>query len=191
MKTVLFLSFLFVGGSFFYLNHSSSSSASFPLYKVSKAKRFNTMPIAPVRVIIDKSDYELSVYDQKGWFATYPVVFGNSSLQDKMVEGDRNTPEGHFKILSKKLHPKWNRFMLLDYPNAETMAKFNERKRRGEIPRNASPGGGVGIHGTWPHDENIVDRYTNWTLGCISLKNEDMNDLYSYITPGTEVTIKK
>ncbi len=190
MKAFIFLSCLLAGGSLWFTTRMANT-VSFPSYKISKAKRVNSMPVGPVSVVIDKSDYELSVYDQKGWFATYPVVFGNNSLEDKKVEGDRNTPEGHFKILSKKLHPKWNRFMLLDYPNAETMARFNERKRRGEIPQNARPGGGVGIHGTWPHDENIVDRFTNWTLGCISLKNEDMDDLYSYIIPGTPITIKK
>ena len=40
----------------------------------------NNEPTGTVYIIIDKSDYELSVYDDKGWYATYPVVFGNSSL---------------------------------------------------------------------------------------------------------------
>ncbi|RYZ79509.1 MAG: hypothetical protein EOP04_27600, partial [Proteobacteria bacterium] len=30
---------------------------------------------------------ELTVYDALGWFATYPVVFGNNSLDDKKMEG--------------------------------------------------------------------------------------------------------
>jgi len=190
MKATFFLSILLAGGSLLF-GSRPSTSLSVPSYKVSKAKRAASMPIAPVRIVVDKSDYELTVYDQKGWFATYPVVFGSNSLEDKKFEGDRNTPEGTFKIVNKKPHPKWDKFMLLDYPNAESLAKFNQRKMRGEIPKNARPGGGVGIHGTWPHDDNIIDRYTNWTLGCISLKNEDVDDLYSYITPGTQVTIKK
>ncbi len=53
-------------------------------------------------IIIDKSDYELKVYDDEGWYATYPVVFGNNSLDDKKMEGDKNTPEGKFRILSKR-----------------------------------------------------------------------------------------
>jgi lipoprotein-anchoring transpeptidase ErfK/SrfK len=131
------------------------------------------------------------VYDAKGWYATYPVVFGNDPMKDKLVEGDRCTPEGSFKILSKKLHNKWSRFMLLDYPTQETLVKFNQKKQRGEIPKNASPGGGVGIHGVWPHEDFIIDRYKNWTLGCISLKNSDVQELYSYIPTGTPVLIKK
>ena len=30
-----------------------------------------------VRIVIDKSDFQLRVYDSKGLLATYPVVFGN------------------------------------------------------------------------------------------------------------------
>ena len=81
--------------------------------------------------------------------------------------------------------------MGLDYPTPESMAKFNERKRRGEIPASAKPGAGIGIHGTWPKDDYMIDRYKNWTNGCISLKNEDVEDLYRYIPIGTPITIRK
>src|SRR6187549_1472400 len=45
-------------------------------------------------IIVDKSDYELKVYDEEGWLATYPVVFGSRDLRDKMREGDKLTPDG-------------------------------------------------------------------------------------------------
>lgn len=154
-------------------------------------KRMSTNPIAPIYVVIDKRKYELSVYDAKGWFATYPVVFGNNSLADKKMEGDRNTPEGRFKINAKRPHEKWDRFLSIDYPNEESIAKFNQRKQRGEVPSWATPGGGIGIHGTWPDDDYVVDHFRNWTNGCISLKRRDVEDLYSYIPVGTPVIIRK
>ena len=131
------------------------------------------------------------MYDAKGWYATYPVVFGNKTLDDKKMEGDRKTPEGTYHIAAKRYHNKWSRFMALDYPTKEDLAKFEERKRRGEVPRNASPGGGIGIHGTWPHEGFVIDRYNNWTNGCISLKNEDVQELYNYVPVGTSITIRK
>ncbi len=191
MKITIFLSCVFVGGSLLYNSSPATTSKTFTSYKVSKAKRTSAKPISPVRIVIDKSDYELTVYDAQGWYATYPVVFGNNPLLDKKMEGDRCTPEGSFKIIAKKPHEKWSRFMLIDYPNQESLQKFNQRKQRGEIPKNATPGGGVGIHGTWPHEDFIIDRYKNWTLGCISLKNADVQELYGYIPSGTPVTIKK
>lgn len=194
MKTTVILSCLLAGSSLMLNTHNLiNTSATTKVVKTGATKRssFKTMPVAPVRIVVDKSNYELYVYDKLGWFATYPVVFGNSSLEDKKMEGDRNTPEGSFKISNKRVHEKWDRYMGLDYPTKESLAKFNERKRRGEIPANASPGGGVGIHGTWPNDDFVVDRYKNWTNGCISLKNEDVEDLYSYVPIGTPVSIRK
>ena len=142
-------------------------------------------------IIIDKSDYQLYVYDDEGWYATYPVVFGNSDLGDKLVEGDRKTPEGTFTIINKKVHEKWDRFMLIDYPTVESREKFNDRKAAGLIPQNAKIGGSIGIHGTWPHEDYQIDRYRNWTEGCISLRNKDVEELYNMITTGTKVTIRK
>ena len=157
-------------------------------------KRFSygsSGPIGTIYIMIDKSDYELSVYDAKGWYATYPVVFGNSSLADKKMEGDKNTPEGTFHIISKRIHEKWDRFMAIDYPTQESIEKFKLRKQRGEIPANAKIGGGVGIHGTWPHEDFVVDRYKNWTMGCISMKRSDVEEIYSFSPPGTKVIIRK
>jgi lipoprotein-anchoring transpeptidase ErfK/SrfK len=193
MKTTVILSCMLVGSVALNTHHFISKSPGATLSKTVSTKRssFKTMPVAPVRIVIDKSNYELYVYDKLGWFATYPVVFGNNSLDDKKMEGDRNTPEGNFKIANKRVHEKWDRYMGLDYPTSESLAKFNQRKQRGEIPRSASPGGGVGIHGTWPHEDFVIDRYKNWTNGCIALKNEDVEDIYSYVPVGTPVSIQK
>ena len=80
--------------------------------------------------------------------------------------------------------------MSLDYPTKESYEKFNQRKQKGEIPANASIGGGIGIHGTWPHEDFVIDRYKNWTEGCISMKNDDVTDVYKFTNPGTKVTIR-
>ena len=145
----------------------------------------------PYYIIIDKSDYELKVYDAEGWYATYPVVFGSNDINDKYMEGDKRTPEGHFKVLLKKIHPKWGPELLLDFPNEESIKKFNERQARGLIPRNARIGSGIAIHATRPQEEWTVDYFQNWTDGCVSLKYSEAKDLYSYIPAGTPVTIQK
>lgn len=149
------------------------------------------LPKGTYLLVVEKSKYELSVYDDEGWQATYPVVFGNKDQGDKMREGDRKTPEGHFTIISKKIHDKWDRFMLLDYPTNESYQKFNQRKAQGLIPQNATIGGGIGIHGTWPREGYAIDRYDNWTQGCISMKNEDVEELYNMIPVGTKIQIRK
>ena len=183
MKNQFVLTTVLISSSFFISNHSTVTKYGNPLSK-------NSDPVGAVYILIDKSDYELSIYDSKGWYATYPVVFGNNSLADKKMEGDRNTPEGTFKIISKKIHDKWDRFFALDYPTKESWEKFNARKQRGEIPSTAKIGGGIGIHGTWPHEDYQIDRYRNWTLGCISMKNEDVEEIYKYINTSTREIIR-
>jgi murein L,D-transpeptidase YafK len=142
-------------------------------------------------VVVDKSDYELKVYDGDGWLITYPVVFGNDDLGDKLVQGDRKTPEGTFTIVSKKMHSKWSRYLGIDYPIQESVDLFNRRKQSGQIPAHAKIGGDIGIHGTWPREGFAVDQYQNWTMGCISMKNEHVVQFYNMVPIGTRITIRK
>ncbi|RYY55468.1 MAG: murein L,D-transpeptidase [Chitinophagaceae bacterium] len=179
----------FIAGSGMLLD---SGSGTTPAAKTATASHSTkAAPVGAVTIIIDKSDYELSVYDEKGWYATYPVVFGNNSLGDKKMEGDKQTPEGTFHITNKKMHEKWHRFMGIDYPTKESWDRFRKRKEKGEIPANASIGGSIGIHGTWPHEDFVIDKFKNWTMGCISMKNPDVAELFSYVPSGTEVTIRR
>lgn len=184
MKTQFLLVSLFLCSGF--LNPDQVKEITLPISAVKEPG-----PVGTISILIDKSDYELKLFDSLGWFATYPVVFGNNSLGDKKMEGDRNTPEGTFKITAKRIHNKWHRFIAIDYPNQESWEKFNQRKDRGEIPASARIGGGIGIHGTWPHEDYQIDRYNNWTLGCISMKNEDVEELFRYISNGTKVRIQR
>lgn len=143
------------------------------------------------RLIIKKGQYEMTLFDEEGWYGTYPVVFGNKSLDDKRMEGDRLTPEGHFRIVGKKIHKQWGKFLLLDYPTKESFQKFNTLKAKGAIPKKATIGGGIGIHGTRPNEEWVIDKYINWTAGCISVRYSDMDELYDMLPIGTEVIIEK
>ena len=189
MKSLVMFTSVFLGSGL--LASGVTFTSTIPTLKTMKRTSSASGPVGSVSIIIDKSDYELSVYDSKGWYATYPVVFGNNSLADKQMEGDKNTPEGTFHIASKRVHDKWSRFMAIDYPTKESYDKFKQRKDRGEIPASAKIGGSIGIHGTWPHEDFVIDRYKNWTLGCISMKRSEVEEIYNFSTVGTKVLIKK
>lgn len=142
-------------------------------------------------IVIDKSDYQLKIYDATGWYASFPVVFGINGLGDKMQSGDKKTPEGHFTITQKKVHSKWSYVLMLDYPNGENLQLFEERKTKGLLPKNASIGNGIAIHATRPEEEWTVDDFYNWTDGCVAVKYSEMKDLYNFIKEGTQVTIQQ
>ncbi len=159
--------------------------------RTSVRRFFHRELVGAVHIIVIKSTYELKVYDQDGWYGTYPVVFGSKSLDDKMYEGDRKTPEGTYHIATKRPHEKWDKMMVMDFPLASDLEKFKERRAKGLIPKGAKIGGGIAIHGTWPHDDMAVDLFQNWTNGCVALKNEDVDELYPMLPVGTEVTIRR
>ena len=168
------------------LNKSVTTSS----FMVAKNTKTKILPESPYYIIVDKSDYELKVYDDEGWYATYPIVFGSKDLGDKMAEGDKKTPNGTFRIILKKIHPKWGPELLLDYPNQSSVERFNQRKAKGILPKTAKIGNGIAIHATRPQEEWTVDNFYNWTDGCVSVKYTEMKDLFSYIPIGTSVTIQ-
>jgi lipoprotein-anchoring transpeptidase ErfK/SrfK len=143
-----------------------------------------------VFILIDKSSYRLYVYEDVTLLKSYPVVFGNDDLGDKMMAGDRETPEGTFHIIAKRYDNRWSRFLLLDYPTPASEQKFEERKAEHLIPENAQIGGGIGIHGTWPKDDFVFIYRQNWTNGCISMHNADVDELYNLVKVGTPVVIR-
>ncbi len=146
--------------------------------------------INPYSIIILKKKYELQVFDEEGWYETYPIVFGSKDLGDKMREGDRRTPTGSFKIIMKKVNKRWGQELLLDYPNEESVRRFKERKAKGLIAANARIGDGIAIHATRKEEEWTIDNFYNWTDGCISIKYSEMQELYDFIPVGTPVTIQ-
>lgn len=144
-----------------------------------------------VFLLIDKSNYRLYLYEDTKLLKTYKVVFGSNDLSDKRMQGDKKTPEGTFHIIDKRVDRRWNRFMLLDYPNQTSEEKFAYRKSHHLIPAHAKIGGGIGIHGSRPGVQLGVDLRVNWTDGCIGMKNSDVDELYRIVKEGTPVVIKR
>lgn len=142
-----------------------------------------------IYIQIEKSKRTLFLKVGKTIVKSYPVVLGFNPTDDKMREGDGCTPEGTFKIRSQYPHKSWNKFIWIDYPNAESKKKFAARKKKGLIPKNAKIGGEIGIHGVPKGTDMFIDLGKDWTLGCISLKNKDVSEVYSLVRKGTKIVI--
>lgn len=144
-----------------------------------------------VLLIVNKSHYVVEVYYRRRKIREYKAVFGPKPLQDKKMEGDRCTPEGWFAIKTKNAGSKYNKFLLLNYPNDTTIARFNDMKASGMLPKSARIGGSVGIHGIWKGGDDMIEKGVCWTDGCVALKNKDVDELYTLVGVGTNVLIKK
>lgn len=142
-----------------------------------------------ISVLIEKSQYRLTVYYNQQPIKSYPMVLGSASTGDKLREGDRKTPEGIFRIRDLYPHESWSKFLWLDYPTEESWRKHLAAKRRGELSPSATIGGEIGIHGVPEGNDGWIDARQNWTWGCPSLKNKDIDELYSVVQVGTVVEI--
>jgi hypothetical protein len=80
---------------------------------------------------------------------------------------------------------------LLGIEATDRIVKKSETKKNSTIPKNAEIGGSVGIHGVPKGMDYLIDLKYNWTLGCISLKNNDVNETYPYINKNTVIEIRK
>jgi murein L,D-transpeptidase YafK len=143
----------------------------------------------PTIIVVHKLSRKLTFYRGITPLKTYPVVLGNDPFNDKLFQGDTCTPEGVYRVRAKYPHSRWDAFIWLDYPNTQNWLKFARAKKAGKLPLDADIGGEVGIHGTEDPLRNLEG--INWTKGCISLLNKDLDEIYPLVTNRTLVVITK
>ena len=141
----------------------------------------------------EKKSERSRVYHRTEQNKVYPIVLGIASYGPKVYQGDLRTPEGVYRISSKRPHARWSRFMLLSYPNDDDRGRYAMALSEGRVPiidgHAPGIGGAVGIHGTDREDSNV--RGDDWTWGCVSLLNQHVAELYEMIPFGTPVLIMK
>ncbi len=142
-------------------------------------------------IVVMKEKRKLFFYLDEQFVKTYPVVFGKYFNRQKLYEGDQSTPEGIFRVVAKRFHDEWSRFILLNYPTWDDVRRHQEACAQGLIPlkedRCIGLGGGIGIHGT--REEALNRAKIDWTDGCISLFNRDIEELFPYLERGDLVFI--
>lgn len=166
----------------------SASDSSHPQETLVNISEIDTQQ---THILIDKSDYQLTLFEGDKVLKKYPVVLGRNPIDDKRQSGDACTPEGIFHVRTKYPHAKWSRFIWVDYPNESSWKKFKAGQASGEIPSTASIGGEIGIHGVPEGRDDLISDRVNWTLGCISLSNRHSRELYSLLPSGAQIEIRK
>jgi len=139
---------------------------------------------------INKAEYYLEVRFDTVKLKRYSVVFGNDPPNDKLQQGDRGTPEGAFKVRAHYDHDQWRYFIWIDYPTEDSWRKHNQAKADGLIAQDAKIGGEIGIHGVPEGYDYAIGERMNWTLGCISLRNVDLEELIPLVETGMSITIE-
>ena len=155
------------------IQKSNSLSPSNPTIYPGKTLRIMT---AKWRVEVIKREFRLYLYNGDKLFKVYTVGVGRQG----------RTPSGVFKISGKSVEPDW-------YYNGKTIPYGNKENVLGTrwmalkpIKGTDTNLRGYGIHGTW-QPESVGTQCSN---GCIRMRNEDVEELFSIIPYGTEIVIK-
>ena len=115
---------------------------------------------------------------------TYRVALGQGGLAPKEREGDARTPEGRYIIDSRNAASAYHKALHISYPNAD------DRRRAAKL--GVLPGGAVMIHGL-PNGKAWVGaghRLYDWTLGCVAVTDQEIDEIWDMVPIGTPVEIR-
>ncbi len=145
---------------------------------------------------IHKAQRTLELYDGDELVACIRVALGHKPEGAKEKEGDNKTPEGQYFICVRNANSKYHLSLGISYPNAEDAkvgldaGLINETQYRsivsaqeqGKRPSwSTALGGEIMIHGGGTDSD--------WTAGCIAVRDEDMDYLWELVPLGTPVEI--
>jgi murein L,D-transpeptidase YafK len=135
-------------------------------------------------ILILKKDHVMQLLAGGKVIRTYKVALGQGGLLPKEREGDARTPEGHYMIDAKNAASHYHKAMHVSYPNAE------DRRRAAKL--GVPPGGAIMIHGL-PNGKGYIGaahRLYDWTLGCIAVTDEEIDEIFKLVAVGTAVEIR-
>lgn len=135
-------------------------------------------------ILVFKKDHVMELLADGKVIRTYKVALGQGGLAPKVREGDGRTPEGHYTIDAKSEHSAYHKALHVSYPNAED--------RQSASRLHVRPGGSVMIHGL-PNGKGWVGarhRLYDWTLGCIAVTDEEIDEIWPLIPIGTPIEIR-
>ncbi len=125
------------------------------------------IPAYKLSIWVDKSDNTLTLKADEQVVKTYVVATGTNN----------STPVGAFSITTKLENPTW-------YKAGAIVPSGSPENQLGTRWMGITQKG-YGIHGTT--DPTTLGQQV--TAGCVRMKNEEVEELYKLVPPGTQVTI--
>lgn len=135
-------------------------------------------------VLVDKSERKLYLIRDGVKYREFRVAFGPRPRGHKLHVGDERTPEGQYILDFKYEDSDFYKAIHISYPNEEDVRRAAEH--------GVDPGGSIMIHGM-PNNAtlppNLIQKF-NWTDGCIAVTNEEMDEIWRRVEPGTPIEIR-
>jgi len=127
----------------------------------------------------------MEVYSGGSLVKTFAISLGRNPIGDKEFEGDKKTPEGKYIIDTKNSESGYHKNLGISYPNE---SDIENAKIIGK-----PTGGDIKIHGLKNKLGFIgkFHRWFDWTMGCIAVTNEEIDELFATVPIGTKIEIRK
>jgi murein L,D-transpeptidase YafK len=140
------------------------------------------LPAGPVdSILVDKSDRTLTLFSRGVPLKSYVgLQLGDEPEGPKHFEGDERTPEGHYTVDYRNPRSAYHLSLHISYPDAADRAYAAARGYR--------PGGEIFIHGQ-PNALVEGRMQGDWTDGCISVSNGEIEELWRLVADGTPIEI--
>lgn len=141
--------------------------------------------VAIDKLVVYKSKRKMEAYAKGGLIKTYDIALGKDPIGHKQFEGDNKTPEGSYVINDRNPHSAYHKNLGVSYPNE--VDKANAKKL------GKPAGGDIKIHGLKNGRSYIgkFHRTKDWTVGCIAVTNDEMDELYAAVKQNAEIEILK
>ncbi|MEP1767286.1 MAG: L,D-transpeptidase family protein [Sulfitobacter sp.] len=141
-----------------------------------KFKRYNGPEVT--RIVVNKTDRKMFLLNKTRVLKEYDILLGFAPEGHKRIEGDGKTPEGLYRINRRNPNSRFHLSLGISYPNAEDIRVARALGK--------SPGGEIFIHGQ--RHPFRLDK-DDWTWGCISVSNKEMERIYAMVKDGTPIAI--
>ncbi len=141
---------------------------------------FNVAGSRANHVVVSKSSRSMYLMQGQETLAQYRIHLGFSPDGHKERSGDGRTPEGVYWIDRRNPRSEFFLSLGISYPNANDVARARAM--------GVDPGGDIFIHGE-PTRGNWHQGKNDWTAGCIAVTNAEMEEIWSTVPTGTQITI--
>ncbi len=132
------------------------------------------------RVVVHKGSRRMYLLHGDKVLRSYLIDLGFAPAGPKRVEGDGKTPEGRYFIDRRNPNSDFHLSIGISYPNARDIARARAMGK--------DPGGDIFIHGRGPRI-STKGEMPDWTAGCISVTDREIEEIYAMVSNGTVIDI--
>jgi len=155
-------------------------------YSLPSAKQNIPDAISINKLVVYKSKRQLLAFSNDKLIKSYTIALGKNPVGPKQFKDDNKTPEGVYKIDNKSAISKYHKNLGISYPNDRDKSFARKNKK--------DPGGEIKIHGlpnkmVMPNKLQKFHKFNDWTLGCIAVTNDEIDELYKFVKIGTTIII--